>query len=638
MIRFTDALTLAFTKLQTHKVRTAITVIIPSLLFGVLFAIIIISEGAFQSISSFSKEGYGSRFMVSTTSMGFDYYSIFKDPNVIARAKEIYKENVATKKAAAKELGINYEDVAEEQPITTYSEKATDEYLSMTAPSAIQAYEEYQSAQTKYDLSYLKNLAKPYEPIGYYSATTKVPKSGSLVYMKDGKENLTKKGGEFSTEYNSNSIESALSQFNGVTVVDHELSDTFLLTANEVRAPNANAIPVIITYGAAEKLLKLPEMKNASEPEKLDRIKDIQSKANSINFSVCYRNSESQQLIDQTIALNAEIEKNKNNKDFQTPSTVYQLPTDDSCGPVTIKSDARTAEQKSIEAKYKQFYQRFGISSDPDQQKIEFYVIGLMPNGPDYTSQALNAATILQLIVSSSTNYGLVVPADLYNNLPSLARYEKIFEKANGMSYSQIDNYVVEFNSAEEANKFITEKSCSNPEKCLTDGTPFWLSGYGSNSIALDGIKTTFLKVFSAAVIVVVVIAAIIMSGTLGRMVADGRRETAVFRAIGFKRIDIASIYITYIIIISIFVAITSFAIGAVFACVLDYSYWQEFTTQSLLSFGASDITREFHFFKLNCLMVAMIAGSILGSGLISAVLPLARNIRRNPIKDMRDE
>lgn len=638
MIRFIDALTLAVTKLQTHKVRTAITVIIPSLLFGVLFALIIISEGTFQSISDFSQEGYGSRFLVGSSSMGFDNFSILKDPTVIARAKEIYKANVATKKTVAKELGINYEEVAEENPVTSYSEKATDEYLSMTAPSAIQAYEEYQLTQPKIDLDYLKNLAKPYNPIGYYSGITKSPQSGSLLYMKDGKENLTKQGDEFSIEYNSNSIESALSQFNGITVVDHELSDTFLLKADEIKSPNNNAIPVIITYSAAEGLLKLPEIKNATESEKLDRIKDIQAKADSITFSVCYRNNESQQLIDQTVAINAEIEKNKTNNDFQMPSVIYQLPTDDSCGPVTIKSDTRPDEQKSIESKYKQFYERFGISSEPDQQKLEFFVVGLMPNGPDYTSQALNAATILQLIVSSSTNYGLVVPSDLYNNLPSVTRYEEIFEKANDLSYTQIDSYIVEFKSANEANKFITEKSCQNPEKCLTDGTPFWLSGYGSNSIALDDIKTTFLKIFSVAVIVVVVIAAIIMSGTLGRMVADGRRETAVFRAIGFKRIDIASVYITYIIIISIFVAITAFVIGAIFAYYLDYSYWQEFTTQSLLSFGASNMAREFHFFRLNYLLLAMVTGSILGSGLISAILPLARNIRRNPIKDMRDE
>lgn len=639
MIRFIDAATLALTKLRTHKIRTAITIIIPSILFGALFAILIVSEGAFQSISNFNQEGYGSRFMVGTSTIGYDDYSILQNPDVIARAKEIYKETIATKKVAAKQIGIIYEETSEEQPVINYSEKVGDEFLSMTAPSAVQAYKEYKSSQTKIDLDYLKNLAKPYSPIGYYSAVTKTPKSGNITLMKDGKESFSIKTEDYNSATDYLSVEAMISQSNGFTVVDHELSDTFMLPNSGQKAPSPNAVPVIMTYHAAEGMLNLPAIKNAGGKDQLDRIEEIQSKADSITFSVCYRNSASRQLIDQTIAVNAEIEKNKDNKEYQAPSVIYQLPADDSCAAPTIKSDTRSAEQKSIEAKYKQFNEQFGIFNEPDQQKIEFYVVGLMPNGPDYSSQAITAATILQSLVGSSTNYGLVVPGNLYDNLSSVARYEEIFAKSDGISsYSQVDNYVVEFGSAAEASKFISEKNCNDMEKCQSAGTPFFLFGYGSNSIALDGIKTGFLNVFSIAVIVVVVIAAIIMSGTLGRMVADGRRETAVFRAIGFKRIDIASIYITYIIIISVFVTITAFVIGAAAAYALDYVYWQEFTVQSLLAFGTSDMTRQFHFFKLNYIIIAMIVSSILGSGLISAILPLARNIRRNPIKDMRDE
>lgn len=639
MIRFIDAATLALTKLQTHKIRTAITIIIPSLLFGVLFAIIITSEGVFQSISDFSQEGYGSRFMVGASNVGANDYSVLQNPDVIARAKEIYKETVAAKKVAAKQIGIIYEETSEEQPVVNYSEKVGDEYLSMTAPSAIQAYKEYKSSQTKIDLDYLKNLAKPYNPIGYYSAIAKTPKSGNITLMKNDKESFSAKEQAYNSTTDYLGIEAVIAQSNGITVVDHELSDTFMLPKDGIKATNANAVPVVITYHAAEGMLDLPEIKNASEEEQLDRIKEIQSKAASINFSVCYRNSASQQLINETVASNAEIEKNKDNKDYQTPSVIYQLPAEDSCAAPTIKSDTRSAEQKSIEAKYKQFNEQFGIYNEPDQQKIEFYVVGLMPNGPDYSSQALTAATILQTLVGSSTNYGLIVPENLYNELPSLARYEEIFAKSDSISsYSQADNYVVEFSSAADASKFISEKNCNEMEKCLSAGTPFWLFGYGSNSIALDSIKTGFFNIFSIAVIVVVIIAAIIMSGTLGRMVADGRRETAVFRAIGFKRIDIASIYITYIIIISAFVVITAFTIGAAAAYALDHIYWQEFTVQSLLAFGASNITRQFHFFKLNYQLIALLTAAILGSGLISTILPLARNIRRNPIKDMRDE
>ena len=58
MIKLTDVGVLAFTKLRARKLRTFLTVLLASMLFGVLIAASLVTHGLFQSIDSFRKEGH----------------------------------------------------------------------------------------------------------------------------------------------------------------------------------------------------------------------------------------------------------------------------------------------------------------------------------------------------------------------------------------------------------------------------------------------------------------------------------------------------------------------------------------------------------------------------------------------------
>ena len=65
MIRFRDGLTLARTKLKTHKIRTGISLAVGSILFGLLVAVMIISQGVVDSVDRFSKEGLNNRTVLN---------------------------------------------------------------------------------------------------------------------------------------------------------------------------------------------------------------------------------------------------------------------------------------------------------------------------------------------------------------------------------------------------------------------------------------------------------------------------------------------------------------------------------------------------------------------------------------------
>jgi ABC-type antimicrobial peptide transport system permease subunit len=139
------------------------------------------------------------------------------------------------------------------------------------------------------------------------------------------------------------------------------------------------------------------------------------------------------------------------------------------------------------------------------------------------------------------------------------------------------------------------------------------------------------------AALAVVAIAAIIMTGTVGRMIADSRRETAVFRAVGAGRLDIANVYTLYAVLLSVGIAGFALVVGILAAKVVEWRYWQMTTVQAQLAFGGSDLSLQFHLFKYNSKVVLVMLTAV-GAGLVSIILPLLRNIRRSPIKDMRDE
>lgn len=79
----------------------------------------------------------------------------------------------------------------------------------------------------------------------------------------------------------------------------------------------------------------------------------------------------------------------------------------------------------------------------------------------------------------------------------------------------------------------------------------------------------------------VVLLAAVIMWITVGRAIADGRHETATFRAIGFKRGDIATVYILYTVILFILVAIFAAGIGYLGAYIANRQLAPLLTTQA---------------------------------------------------------
>lgn len=110
-----------------------------------------------------------------------------------------------------------------------------------------------------------------------------------------------------------------------------------------------------------------------------------------------------------------------------------------------------------------------------------------------------------------------------------------------------------------------------------------------------------------------------------------------MFRAIGFKRLDITQIYVLYAMMLGILTIACSLSIGIFVAAIIHNASWLDMTVRSQLAFGVDDAKLAFSLFGWGP-MVLWPCAAIIVAGLIGMVFPLLRNIRRNPIRDMRDE
>lgn len=167
---------------------------------------------------------------------------------------------------------------------------------------------------------------------------------------------------------------------------------------------------------------------------------------------------------------------------------------------------------------------------------------------------------------------------------------------------------------------------------------PFMLATYGTNYLAVDDITTQARPVLIALFVIAFGIATIIIWAMMGRVIADSRRETAVFRAIGAKRSDIVAVYLTYSLWVALRIVLVAALIAVGIAAFLEFQYADRATDIARLAYAVFTPEPRFSFIGLQAPLLWGIFAGIIAMSLVAITPPLLRNIRRNPIKDMRDE
>lgn len=648
MIRPLDALTLARTKIRSKRIRLLITTIVSALVFGVMAGFTVLIDGIGGSLTSFAKQNLKGQYLVEAAPNPNAMSQAMmapNDPTMIAEVQALHTAYIAERKAAAKRLGITeYDEKTEIPAVVDDPNPSVPPEWKRTVNMSSVAYARWAKAKAAAtpapanDSAAFRALIAPYGATRVYE-----PRDLShlqLHLLPGGKEDLTAPLTPATNSQPDPANMTALAQ-GSFTIVEDALVGNFVAPVNAARQTPLG-VPVLISADDAVttfgKTLSLPK-RPADPKEQIAWFTTVRDKVNGATFLSCYRNQPELARIEQAKSQLNEITANKNNRDYVRPSLEWALPTTP-CGLVTVAKDTRTQVEKFAEASRLAFEREFNPVEDPAAEPVTFQIVGLLPS-PSPNASGIDA--VLASVVGTNYGFGAVVPETLWQALPPELRHDTLFAKTppadpTGMNFTGTTNFIAAFPTVAKARDVVRANSCSmgwTPE-CQTQ--PFQLSTYGTNYLAVDDITTQLRPVLLVMAGLAFGIATIILWAMMGRVIADSRRETAVFRAIGAKRTDIIAVYLTYSLWVAGRIVFFAALIGAVIVGAMEILYAGRATTLSQLAYGVFTPEPRFTFIGLQSRALWLILGGIVVMSLVAITPPLLRNIRRNPIKDMRDD
>lgn len=613
MLKIIDQITLARTKFRTRRIRLVISLVVISALSAVVASGFWAIENSIKSIEKFSEKGLSSRFLaVVARKTDYVFGIINETPDeIFDRAKKLYQEDNKKLAQEAKKKGEDFIPNPADNPISEYGsgfEKVRS--LNQSSKFAEQAILEYiEKHFPKTPESRVIAKIKSYNPKGIFEVaphfhdgrmTLNNPNKSAVEVIRNKKNDESELYGGFS---------SAIFHKTEVTQAFH--LDNFTLEKGE--------IPLIVDYGTAGKILKQEFSGQKTPQEFYQYIQKIRAQINKNPIQICYRNTAEIEKL--TEAYHANQDKDSKVK--------YDFPN--GCGGLTIKSDKRSQAEKRAFEKEENLRKSQADYVAPLRQELKFRIIGVAPESTPRVWGGLEGL-IYSLVTPGISGGNAFIPREIFEQNAD-SETKKLFEiidpRLKFDFFSSNDkSYFVEFDSAEELNNFINSANCQ--EKYCADFM-MTVSEYPNNSRSLKEFKEFFQNVLKVLAGAVAILTIIVIYVVVNRIMVDSRRETAVFRAIGYSRFEISQIYIAYVAIYSMICAIL-----AIFSNIIS----GEIEKNASLYFSALFSLKEVENFEILNFNpeILLIFVPIFAIGLLASLLPLIINTRRSPLKNLRLE
>jgi hypothetical protein len=635
MLGFKDTLTLSLTKLRVRRVRLVITLIVSGIVFTVLGFLSLVSSGITHSMASFTAEGLLNHYVTTVMSPNFFSQSYMTEAKTIARAETLDAQRIAAQAKEAQRLGIPFDPKTASHAVAQQpgqSGAAGAKYLDTSNPAARQAVVD---THKNTDQDQAKSSSATYHPSAFYQSFQvanggAIPSQISLTPIIGGKEQEQTPSNVADTGIR----DSVVNFQNELTAFSTTLMKPFVLEGASLDAAPGDPLPVLAPIDAAEKLLGMPPLsRKATAQDKIARLGEIRSKAKGLTFEVCFRNSTAINLQGQAKQQAADMAAHKGEAGYQKPSLIYGQ-AGSACLPTPVASDTRSAEEKALAAKQLQFDEEFG-QAKPVTGRMQFKIVGIQPQ-PGTLVQAPGLEAVFASLFTSTLGQGWFVPLEAVTKNPLLG---PLIADPYALATGVRTNYV-DFNARADQKSFIEAKGCtfSGVSEPDCSGGRLLLTPFGNPLATFADAQKGISQGEIIALSIIAILAAIVMMGTIGKVIADSRKETSVFRAVGAKRLDIAQIYLLYTLILASLAFLVAVAIGAGFALYLELKYTPDISALAVLAFNAKDLHKTFHLIGFNPLDFAKIYLFVLATALFSAGVPLLGAIKRNPVKDMRED
>ncbi len=635
MIGLRDAVILAATKLRTRRIRLAITLIVSGLLFSALVAVSLVGRGMVASIQSFAKDGFAQRFLVSVQ-LPF-HVEYLNDPQFVNRVKQAYQAQLVQEAAKAKQLGLPfdpktavkpyYEDPSNPSavPQLSPSDPLVQRVLSQQAPAR-----PTQTAVTALASKYHASATYTSEPLGLNGPDDQ---SVGLTAVVNGRE--VKAARDLTSPTNDGSLSTIGQSLQSIT---DGLLKPFTLDGANLNLGADGSVPVVAPIDAAEHLLDLaPLPANASAQIKLNRLAEVRRRILNYPLALCYRNAAELDRRQQAEQYLADKQTHAGDKDWTPPPLIYAEPAQP-CQPTVVQSDTRTADEKATATAQAQFDAAFRPMDPPMTRTVPLRIVGVTPTSNQSVLQQTSLQSLAQSFFTSTLGTGWFASASAVAQQPLLAGTINT-PLAAAMEGSTV---YVEFSNRAQQSQFLASHTCNSHEAvevvaCAAQQR-YVMSQYGNPLATLYDALPELWRWFRIIMLVVAGLSAVVMMGTIGKIIADSRRETSVFRALGARRFDIAQIYMLYAAMLASLAYGVALVVGSALAWYIHQTYQGNLSAQAALAYNSRDLHKIFSLWRLNLLDLAAIYAFCLIVGVVAASLPLLTNMRRNPINDMREE
>ena len=616
-MRTCNKIKLANTKFRIHRIRLSLGIIFSSLLLSVLAIVAVLFLTVPTQLSAFFDGNILSKYLVYAKQPHQTLDN--SNPEVIKLAKQYYEAEKIDAKNKLQAAGLNFSDGILENPIQKYQDGT--EYVATYTKSGQKALEDYyDKTLAHYSLADLTKLSTDIISTATYESYR--PINGKLFSLQGG-ENLKTVLGE--REYHA-TIEDAANDIQLVN--DNPITDKFLI---ENYALNQDEIPIIISYQTAAELLN-QDLETQNIDARYNSQKQIRASINQNSFSMCFRNDAS--INDITSALT----------DSQDAKVKYAV-NNGECQGTSIKQDNRTNAEKQADLQNQQALKLLGAET-AKQQIVKFRVIGLYEstNYSTYLEGGLTLKNVPSML--SDTNFPFASFLVLKDKLSAQQQelLASIYEKTNGVSALESGNeqYMLEFKDYASAKAYIDNHNSGDPNRADVkfSGTstekPFSLSLAGGQSIIIAEVKKQASRLLAICVAIIAIICAIIVYLILNRTLLDSRKETAIYRAIGYTRKDIFDVYAWYVIRYAVTVSLIAIVISTIVMSIAQVLFAPEITVYLNTLFRTNqEISFSFAIFDPRSWLLVPFTIIIC---LIASILPLAPNTRRSIAKDLRAE
>lgn len=658
MIRPRYALQLARTKLRSKRGILAASIVVSSILFAAVIGAIIVFTGVQKSAVRFVEAANNDHYLVAVRANIPNSVTGFYDGNTISlsletvRAIRAYeKEYYVAERAKYKAAGVEYNEAAEVsalKPSLFVDEKIAKEQqvmINWASPVIEEMLEnkflEYVKTATNKN-SDLRRIGDEYGATAYYKeAYSSLPTLPQLRLVQNNKEDFTQEQKHEAQTFTAdkNTI------YNGAYgFVDDDLYKRNMHTTD---AASLKGIPVIPTAQEVAKLfgkeLGIAE-EPSSEADKAAWLKTVQEKTKGYTYRACFRNTTEQVLLDKINTDFIEAEAGKGRDDYVKPSLTYNLP-ETACSDITVASDTRTPAEKQFAEKLESDQKKLGTYVPPSHQLLTFQIVGVRysqalihspSNVNDYVKGLLSGGNFM-----TPSNSTASIPVAMYAELPESMRFDKLVSEVGGRgviaTHEDFGHTIVAFNTIAEARKFVNEVGCPSSQSGDCNKL-FYADTYGSNYLLLDEMGALFSRVMSIAFPALLALSLVIIWFTISRIMAENRKETAVYRAMGAKRGDIAGIYLTYTGLIALRIAIVSMIVGVAAAYAVHSFYTPVIEATATSMFGIIGNAPSFSMFDLSSPLLVVAVVSIFAISFVASIQPLWRNVLRPPVHDMRSE